>query len=549
MRRCTLSLVVVVLTAAPGRAHFIWIVPKGADSTQVVFSDTLEPDEAVNIDKIAATKLFARNAAGTVRPVDWKKAEHAYEIALPANEPLVLGGVCRYGVYEREKGKGFLLTYYPKLIHGATAPPRGPDQLLLEIVPQDGGRFQVLFSGKPVPAAEVVVLTPDPQHRKQLKTDAAGEFALGTAGPGLYGIRARYIDAHPGVYEGKNYLESRYYATLVWRVDSADAAARGSGADTARATTDWTKYPALPEAVSSFGAAVAGDWLYIYGGHCVRTHRYSTESVLGEFHRLSLREPRKWEELPSGPALQGLALVAYDGKLYRIGGMQPRNRPGKNADNHSVATCARFDPDTMKWEALPDMPSGRSSHDAAVVGDRLVVVGGWQMNGSGKQPAWQQTALILDLKEQNAKWRSVKQPFRRRALTAVAFEGKVYVVGGMTDEDQIVKTIDVFDPDTLAWSQCPDIPGPSRNGFAAAACVAGGRLYLNPGDGRIFCLNEARHAWEQVGRLKQPRIVHRMVAVGDDVLLTLGGAFKGTNIALTEALTLAVAPSNKPAKP
>ena len=95
-----------------------------------------------------------------------------------------------------------------------------------------------------------------------------------------------------------------------------------------------TAYPPLPEAVSSFGAAVCDGFVYVYGGHSGKAHQYSTETVSGKFRRLSLADPsRGWEELPGGPALQGLALVSHDGKLYRVGGMQPRNAPGDKADN------------------------------------------------------------------------------------------------------------------------------------------------------------------------------------------------------------------------
>ena len=111
--------------------------------------------------------------------------------------------------------------------------------------------------------------------------------------------------------------------------------------------------PPLPQAVSSFGAAVSDGYLYVYGGHCAPPHQYSTEAVVGTFHRLKLDRPAAWEKLPGGPPAQGLALVAHGGNLYRIGGMQPRNRPGEKADNHSLTSCARFDPAVGRWEPLP----------------------------------------------------------------------------------------------------------------------------------------------------------------------------------------------------
>ena len=118
-----------------------------------------------------------------------------------------------------------------------------------------------------------------------------------------------------------------------------------SGRSAAWAADVRPDYPPLPEAFSSFGAAVSGDHVYVYGGHTGKTHTYSTDAVTGKFRRLNLADARKgWEELPAGPAIQGLALVAHGGKVYRIGGMQPRNAPGEPADSVSVPTCAVFDP-------------------------------------------------------------------------------------------------------------------------------------------------------------------------------------------------------------
>jgi hypothetical protein len=139
--------------------------------------------------------------------------------------------------------------------------------------------------------------------------------------------------------------ELRHYATLVF--DTLNAAAG---------------YATLPQATSSFGAVESEGWLYVYGGHISPTHSYSTEAVSGRFNRLNLSSG-KWEELPGGPPLQGMNLTVHAGKIYRVGGMAPRNKPGDAADNHSTAECARFDPATGKWEARHARlvaPPGRS---------------------------------------------------------------------------------------------------------------------------------------------------------------------------------------------
>ncbi len=99
-------------------------------------------------------------------------------------------------------------------------------------------------------------------------------------------------------------------------------------------------FPPLPVAVSSFGAVAADGWLYVYGGHVAPVHTYSTEAVSNRLDRLNLNDHSAWEKLPGGRGLQGLNLAAHGGKIYRIGGMESRNKPGETVDNHSVAEVA-----------------------------------------------------------------------------------------------------------------------------------------------------------------------------------------------------------------
>lgn len=292
-------------------------------------------------------------------------------------------------------------------------------------------------------------------------------------------------------------------------------------------------YAPLPKAVSSFGAAVADGFVYVYGGHCGKTHAYSTDDMLGTFHRLNLADPAKWEELPGGPAAQGLALVAHGGKVYRLGGMQARNKPGEPADTNSLASAARFDPKMKTWENLPDLPEPRSSHDAAVVGDRIFVAGGWQMTGKDGTPKWLDTMAVLDLSKSPLTWESVPQPFKRRALAAVGFDGRLFVVAGM-GPDGAETVVNVFDPVKKAWTVGPTLSGGSTAGFNPAACVCEGKLYVSPADGRLLRLSAKGDAWEEVGQLKQPRVVHRLVPIGPGKMLALGGASKTGNVALSE---------------
>lgn len=292
------------------------------------------------------------------------------------------------------------------------------------------------------------------------------------------------------------------------------------------------EFPPLPEGFSSFGAAVLDGHVYVYGGHTGKPHTYSTDTVTGKFRRLNLARPEQgWEELTPGPSLQGLALVPHGGKLIRLGGMQPQNKEGEKAANLSVATCAAYDVARKKWEALPDMPAGRSSFDAAVVNDTIVVVGGWKMGGVAQSGNWADTTLILDLKKSPLAWESIPQPFQRRALNAAAVGNKVYAVGGMNEDNEMLRDVDVLDLKTRTWSKAPSLPEGKMNGFTPAVCTAQGKVVASPADGKVYRLDGDR--WSEVGKLNIVRLVHRVVPAPNGILV-LGGASKQGNVKQVE---------------
>jgi len=298
------------------------------------------------------------------------------------------------------------------------------------------------------------------------------------------------------------------------------------------------EFPALPKAVSSLGAIACDGYLYVYGGHSGKTHSYDTATVLGTFHRVKLDGGTKWEELPGGPKSQGLNLATHGGKVYRVGGMQPRNAPGAAADNHSLTESARYDPKTKKWEDLPALPAGRSSHDVAVAGDKLVVVGGWHMKGKDLNSVWHDTALVMDLTSKTLEWKAVSQPFKRRALTATAVGNKVYVLGGLGAEGGD-KRVDILDVATGKWSEGPALPGTDRVAFSPAAATVKGRLVVNTSAGPVFRLTEAGTAWEKVGEAVTKRMVARVVPLSDDTVILVGGAGGGSNVDTVEVIKLA----------
>jgi hypothetical protein len=304
--------------------------------------------------------------------------------------------------------------------------------------------------------------------------------------------------------------------------------------------------PPLTQATSSLGAVELDGYLYIYGGHAGKTHKYNTDTVLGTFQRLKLNGGKEWEQLPGGPKVQGMNLATHGGKIYRIGGLQPRNGPDEPADNVSITDCSCFDPKTNKWLPIPSLPAGRSSHDLVVAGDKLIVVGGWESKGKGNMPFWHETSLMLDLKDKDAKWESIPQPFKRRALTAASSGSKVYAICGMDENGALINQVDVYDLVSKKWSIGPALPG-DKTGFSPAANIIQNKVIISTSEGLVFRLNESANGWEKVGTSNTKRIVHRLVPFGNNALLVGGAAPGGAgNFADLEVVTISEKDGKKP---
>lgn len=292
----------------------------------------------------------------------------------------------------------------------------------------------------------------------------------------------------------------------------------------------------LPEGLTSFGAAIVDGALYVYSGHIGEAHAHSADNLSQRFQRLNLRQPgAQWEELPMQTPLQSPSLVAHGNKLYRVGGLSARNPAGEDSDLRSVRELSCYDPATGKWTAGQELPEPRSSHDCAVLGDSLYLIGGWDL---GENQDWLSSAWRLSLNKPEASWERLPDaPFERRALATVALRDRVYCIGGMTGDGPSGE-VHYFDSASNSWHAGPALPsvgeGHSLAGFGCAACVDGGSLYATTWDGSLWRLSDDGKAWEQAGSLDPGRIFHRMLPVGDGRLVCVGGATREGHLTRVE---------------
>ena len=166
----------------------------------------------------------------------------------------------------------------------------------------------------------------------------------------------------------------------------------------------------------------------------------------------------RWSRLPDLPVAVHHAMAASDGRrVYVVGGYLARS-----ALTHATRRAFSLRPGDRAWRELRRMPVSRAAGGAAVVGNRLYVVGGT----FGVTPALARRSFALDLA--TGRWSAfpgVPQP--REHLGAAALGGRVYVLGGRTAAERF-RRADAWDVRLRRWVRIPDMPT-ARGGTAATA--------------------------------------------------------------------------------
>ena len=281
-------------------------------------------------------------------------------------------------------------------------------------------------------------------------------------------------------------------------------------------------YADFPRGMTSFGATVLDGKVFVAGGKSGRAHHYARSYQNREIFSLD-QKGKEWTTAGETLGLQGLALVAHEGKIIRVGGLEARNEEGEEHELRSIAAVKSYDPESKKWSKLPSMPHGRSSLDACVHKNKIYVVGGWTLSIDEDQE-WASDMLVLDLAAEKPEWESIKAPFETRALAARAFKDKLFVIGGI-DGKGPTKKVHVFDIAENSWSEGPKVPCEGNlKAFGCSAVSVAGHLLVSTYDGGIYRLNAQQSGWEKVHQLESGRFFHQMVPAGDSCFALVGGS-------------------------
>ena len=160
------------------------------------------------------------------------------------------------------------------------------------------------------------------------------------------------------------------------------------------------------------------------------------------------------------------SFVAYDDRLYLIGGRR-------------INPVDIYDPATNQWTEKSKTPLEIHHFQAVALDDKIYIIGA--MTGGWPNETPLENVMIYHPDEDRFETaHPIPKDRRRGGAGAVVHDGKIYVIGGITNGhmDGYVNWFDEYDPATGAWRVLPDAPH-ARDHFAAV--VEGSKLYAFAG--------------------------------------------------------------------
>jgi hypothetical protein len=242
-------------------------------------------------------------------------------------------------------------------------------------------------------------------------------------------------------------------------------------------TGTWTRGATAPKELHHFQAVPLNGKLYVAGA---LTGGYPAERPVPDVYVYDIAKD-VWTQgisIPEQRRRGAAGLVAYEGRLWIVGGLQQGHNGG------FVPWLDSFDPNTGDWKQLPDAPRPRDHFNAAIVDDQLVAAGGRTSSAKTNQ-VLELTIAEVDVFDLEAgTWRTLPAPqgnipTMRAGTSSVPFGHGIIVLGGETaGQLSAHNQVEVLDLRSGTWHSFPSLQK-GRHGTGAA--WLGETLYVAAG--------------------------------------------------------------------
>ena len=245
------------------------------------------------------------------------------------------------------------------------------------------------------------------------------------------------------------------------------------------------------------------DHIYTMGGQYKRGDGfYKTNEVV----KLNLKdENAKWEKV-----------VLMNKKRYVMGASVYRDTlfvaGGVDQNHNSVASCEYYLPASTKWKYAPPLMQCRDGHAVVSCDQCLYALGGHNKDSD------EYLASAERLTHLNGKWQNI-QPMQtpRRWFAAVNCNEVVYAIGGQSGKENStrLKSVEKYNSAQNQWIYVSDM---NIARCAHAACVMRGKIYVVGGldnDGNVVneieCYDPVHDVWSIVGNAIDISYHHTLV--------------------------------------
>jgi N-acetylneuraminic acid mutarotase len=232
-------------------------------------------------------------------------------------------------------------------------------------------------------------------------------------------------------------------------------------------------------------AVVLNNKLYVFGGYEQSTFRPLCDSYV---YDPSVGPKGTWTQIANLPNGRGLthAAIATDGTYiyilsgYLEGGSNDTTC-GSTGQTFGTKIGWQYDPASDTYTRLPDLPLTRAAGSAVVIGRKLHYFGGTVRQGGGSQSDQVGDHYVLDLDNRSAGWATLASlPNPRHHAAAVAYNGKIYAIGGQIGHDgglEAQTLVHIYDPATDSWSLSAPLPE-GRNHMGNATFVLNNQIFI-----------------------------------------------------------------------
>ena len=289
------------------------------------------------------------------------------------------------------------------------------------------------------------------------------------------------------------------------------------------AAQDWEKLPDMPVEKWEPGTVVLDGKLFLFGGY--------TEGVTSsKLSHVFDPQDRSWTRIQDLPSAITHMNMVLDGRTVWFAGGYKDGYKG-----HTIAEVWAYDVDADRYTAAPLLPQTRGGGGLALVGRTLHYMGG--VKADRDTDARDHWVLDLDAWANGAaRWTTAApMPVPRNQFSCVSMDGKIYAIGGQFhhDSEQLDQArVDIYDPDTDAWSSGPPLPK-GHSHAEGGTFVHDGVIYMVGGhttapgetkqvDPDVLALSPGG-GWATVGTLPMP-LSSPAAAIIDGNLYVAGGS-------------------------